>query len=146
MMSKAAVLAGILASLMTAALQAQQATNSAATNAPPADESAANGMQDVAPTGPASAAADADQSKPDATKNGTWTTDEALLAAKAAGYKLVNRNGKEVVCKKETVTGSRIATRTICLTLAQWEEMRNSQKKTIDDLTIQALSVNPKVE
>ena len=146
MTSKAALLAGILTSLMTAALQAQQATDSSAATAPRADESAAKAIQDVAPIGAASADADADQTKADATKLDAEALQEALLDAKAAGYKLVDRNGKEVVCKKETVTGSRIATRTVCLTLQQWADQRRAHSRAIEEIILKSLSVNPKAQ
>src|SRR5512134_1407628 len=60
---------------------------------------------------------------------------DALLRAQAAGYKLVNKDGKELYCKKEMVTGSRLATRTRCLTLAQLEEQRNATKDMLMDMS-----------
>jgi hypothetical protein len=59
---------------------------------------------------------------------------DALLRAQAAGYKLVNKDGRELFCKKEMVTGSRLATRTRCLTLAQLEEQRNATKDMLMDM------------
>lgn len=60
---------------------------------------------------------------------------DALLRAQAAGYKLVNKDGRELFCKKEMVTGSRLATRTRCLTLAQLEEQRNATKDMLMDMS-----------
>ena len=60
---------------------------------------------------------------------------DAVLRAQAAGYKLVNKDGRELFCKKEMVTGSRLATRTRCLTLAQLEEQRNATKDMLMDMS-----------
>lgn len=85
----------------------------------------------------AEASADAQQAK---TEPGSETREQrpdndALLRAQAAGYKLVNKDGKELFCKKEMVTGSRLATRTRCLTLAQLEEQRNATKDMLMDMS-----------
>ncbi len=82
-------------------------------------------------------AASADGEKPataTAAEEKAKADKDALLRAQAAGYKLVNKDGKEVFCKKELVTGSRLATRTRCLTLAQLEEQRNANKDMLMDV------------
>lgn len=51
----------------------------------------------------------------------------ALVATSASaqeGAKPKTRNPNEVVCKKEEVLGSRLQTRKVCLTRAQWAEQR----------------------
>jgi hypothetical protein len=63
------------------------------------------------------------------------------LRAQAAGYKLVNKDGKELFCKKEMVTGSRLATRTRCLTLAQLEAERNATKDMLMDMSRRSVNI-----
>lgn len=67
--------------------------------------------------------------------------NEALLRAQAAGYKLVNKDGKEVFCKKETVTGSRLATRTRCVTLAQLEAERNATRDMLAEMSRKSVNI-----
>ncbi len=69
------------------------------------------------------------------------TDTEALLAAQAAGYKLKTKDGKQVLCKKEMVTGSRLATRTRCLTLAQMEAERNAVKDMLNDMSRRSVNI-----
>jgi hypothetical protein len=39
------------------------------------------------------------------------------------------------ICRNETVTGSLVAKRRICMTAAQWEELAQKTRKKIDDYT-----------
>jgi hypothetical protein len=83
----------------------------------------------------AEASAVAQQAKTEPETREQRPDNDALLKAQAAGYKLVNKDGKELFCKKEMVTGSRLATRTRCLTLAQLEEQRNATKDMLMDMS-----------
>lgn len=42
------------------------------------------------------------------------------------------RNPNETVCEEEEVLGSRLATRRVCLTRAQWAEKRRDDRALVD--------------
>ncbi|HVY80410.1 MAG TPA: hypothetical protein VG994_05455 [Steroidobacteraceae bacterium] len=46
-----------------------------------------------------------------------------LVEAQKAGYKVVNENGQQLFCRRDTVTGTRLQHRTTCLTAQQLMEM-----------------------
>lgn len=54
-------------------------------------------------------------------------TAEAPPAKDAKG-----RNMDEVVCEKSEVVGSRVATKKVCMTRAQWAELRRTDRQEID--------------
>ena len=63
----------------------------------------------------------------------TDMTLEELNVAIDNGVKMQNEKGEEMVCRKESKTGSRLARETICMTRAEWlavseESQRNTQK------------------
>jgi hypothetical protein len=62
-------------------------------------------------------------------------TAEGIVAAQAAGYTLVNRNGEQILCRRDAQTGSRLQHTTTCLTAREWTRMRNSSRKTLEDMT-----------
>jgi hypothetical protein len=43
-----------------------------------------------------------------------------IEAAQKAGYKIVNENGTKLYCRKDAQLGSRLKTKTTCLTEAEW--------------------------
>jgi hypothetical protein len=45
-----------------------------------------------------------------------------VVAVQHAGYKLVDKNGQQLYCRTEVVTGSRINSRTTCLTEQELNE------------------------
>ena len=93
-------------------------------------------------TAPPAVDATADAAKAKAAATDIKKADpDALLRAQAAGYKLVTKDGKEVFCKKEMVTGSRLATRTRCLTLAQIEAERNATKDMLLDMSRKSVNI-----
>lgn len=47
-------------------------------------------------------------------------------AAKVSGYRSVSRNGQELYCKREVLTGSRTSSTETCLTAAQIEAQRRA--------------------
>ena len=104
--------AAIFAVFAGAPALAQQPAETAEPRAPAPDSATAQGEMIATPATPpaAPAAADAAKTPAEATKMKRADND-ALLRAQAAGYKLVTKDGKEVFCKKEMVTGSRLATR-----------------------------------
>jgi hypothetical protein len=62
-------------------------------------------------------------------------TAEGIVAAQAAGYTLVNKNGEQILCRRNAQTGSRLQHTTTCLTAREWTRMRNSSRKTLEDMT-----------
>ncbi len=51
-----------------------------------------------------------------------------------AGYRVVNRKGEQLYCKREVVTGSRTNVAETCLTAAQMEKQRNNTDTTLRTL------------
>lgn len=49
-----------------------------------------------------------------------------------AGPDKKSRDPNEVVCEKQSVVGSRLATRRVCATRAEWAEKRRLDKEAID--------------
>jgi hypothetical protein len=71
----------------------------------------------------------------DAGAASTELTEEALLAAQAAGYSLVTRNGEQVLCRRDAQTGTRLGHTTTCLTARDWARARSSSRKALEDAT-----------
>jgi hypothetical protein len=137
-----ALLAAVIAVFTASPAFAQQPAETAEQNAIPPDDVPAQ----VEPAAPADAPQAADASveaaKADAdAAAGKKADSDALLRAQAAGYKLVTKDGKEVFCKKEMVTGSRLATRTRCMTLAQIEAERNATKDMLLDMSRKSVNI-----
>jgi hypothetical protein len=44
-----------------------------------------------------------------------------LLDAKKAGFTVVNRDGKELFCQVEDITGSHVRTKTVCMTESEMD-------------------------
>lgn len=42
------------------------------------------------------------------------------------------RDPNEVICEKQEVLGSRLATRKICMTRSQWDEQRHSDRELLE--------------
>lgn len=58
-----------------------------------------------------------------------------VAEAQAAGYRIVNENGKTLYCSKELQTGSHVRTRTQCLTEKEWEQARESARASVQDMS-----------
>src|SRR6185312_5840134 len=58
-----------------------------------------------------------------------------IADAQAAGYKIVNEHGKTLYCRKELETGSHVRYRTSCLTEAEWKQMAESAKASVQDMS-----------
>lgn len=59
----------------------------------------------------------------------------ALLGTSATAQDAPKRKARdpnEMVCKKEDVLGSRLQTRKVCLTRAQWEEQRQIDRQNVE--------------
>ena len=85
---------------------------------------------------PASAAAEAPSAAaaaPTASASGespkpAATTDHREQLLQAKGYRLETRNGEKVYCKTEQVLGSRIAGKTVCGTVNEWQSREQLSK------------------
>ena len=80
---------------------------------------------------PTAAAPDA-AAKPAAPE--AMTDAQRLAAAQAAGYTIVNDEGKTLYCRKEMQTGSHARYKKSCLTEREWEQMANSARETMRDV------------
>ena len=56
----------------------------------------------------------------------------ATSAAAQDGAKRKTRDPNEVVCKKEDVLGSRLQTRKVCMTRAEWAEQRQLDRQNVE--------------
>ncbi len=67
------------------------------------------------------------------------TTDPAAARAaeerkaKRLGYRLVEKDGQTLYCRRELATGSHLDKKTICLTPAQWSQEAERTKEAIID-------------
>ncbi len=147
---KGARVVAIFAVFAVAPALAAQPAETAEPNVTPADAAPVQDEAKAAPAPASDAAAEtgapaeaaAQAAKPETAAADLKRADnDALLRAQAAGYKLVTKEGKEVFCKKEMVTGSRLATRTRCLTLAQIEAERNATKDMLLDMSRKTINI-----
>jgi hypothetical protein len=58
-----------------------------------------------------------------------------VAEAQAAGYKIVNENGKTLYCRKDQVTGSHVRYRTSCLTQEEWKQAAESARASVQDMS-----------
>ncbi len=93
---------------------------------PPAEAPPATPPAEAAPASIATTGKEADKPPPD------------VVALQAAGFKLVNDDGKKLYCRRESITGSRLQFRTSCFTEAQLEQMHNAAADTLADLSRRA--------
>jgi hypothetical protein len=61
---------------------------------------------------------------------GTQQAQQQQPAAKAD-------NPNEIVCEKEEVTGSRIASKRVCMTRSQWADQRRSDRMDVEKVQMQ---------
>lgn len=61
-------------------------------------------------------------------------TSDNIAEAQAAGYKVVNENGKDLLCRKELMTGSHARYRTSCLTPEEWKSLSDNQRTMVQDM------------
>jgi len=58
-----------------------------------------------------------------------------IVAVQYAGYKLVTKDGEPLYCRTDTVTGSHIQTRTVCLTERELQDQMNANKQAMSPIT-----------
>lgn len=54
------------------------------------------------------------------------------MTAVAAGDKKDAKDPNRIICEKQEVVGSRLATKRICMTAAQWEERRREDRQALE--------------
>lgn len=64
-------------------------------------------------------------------------TEDKIMAAQAQGYKIVNEDGKTLLCRRELPTGSRARHRTSCMTAEEWEQVSDNSKQALQDMARQ---------
>lgn len=61
----------------------------------------------------------------------------ASAAAAAGGKTEDKKDPNKVVCEKQTVPGSRLATKRVCMTVAEWQAKRLEERQAIEKSQIQ---------
>jgi hypothetical protein len=54
----------------------------------------------------------------------------AIAAAEDKGAE--SKDPNRIICEKQEVAGSRVATKKVCLTAAQWEERRREDREAVE--------------
>jgi hypothetical protein len=85
---------------------------------------------------PAKAPAAVVNNTPGASQQFAKIDENNIAKAQAAGYKIVNEDGKTLYCKRTLVTGTRLHYQTECLTSEEIIRMNNNVKETFDHPTI----------
>jgi invasion protein IalB len=69
----------------------------------------------------------------------------AAVQAQPAATPQVKTKGdaSEVICERQTVLGSRLAHRKVCMTRSQWEESRREDRKTIEKIQTERGVIGP---
>ncbi len=60
------------------------------------------------------------------------------VGASDQGKKRKAADPNEVVCEKQEVLGSRLATRKVCMTRGEWAEQKRLQRETVDRSQVSA--------
>jgi predicted ATP-grasp superfamily ATP-dependent carboligase len=62
-----------------------------------------------------------------------FATLASIPAIALAGEKKAdNKDPNRIICEKQEVLGSRVATKKVCLTAAQWEDRRREDREAIE--------------
>ncbi len=62
------------------------------------------------------------------------TAQTAQVSAGQAPKKALDPN--EVVCEKQTVAGSRLATKRVCMTRAQWADIKSQDREEVEKVQV----------
>jgi hypothetical protein len=114
--------------IMRLTLIAAVAALSACASTPPNTSS----PRSAAPAPPPKAVTNTAQPSKSTTPDKFAVIDGTNIAeAQRAGYKVVNENGTQLFCRKDQITGTRAAHRTICLTAAEMQERAAKGREAI---------------
>lgn len=58
----------------------------------------------------------------------------SVQQARAAGYRIVNENGRTLYCREDRKTGSHIRTEMVCLTPEELEVVREANKRNLEQM------------
>jgi hypothetical protein len=58
-----------------------------------------------------------------------------IVEAQRAGYKLVDKDGQKLYCKRDLNTGSHVRHTTSCLTEAEWTAMAEASRRSVEAMT-----------
>ncbi len=58
-----------------------------------------------------------------------------VVEVQQAGYKLVNKNGEPLYCRTDPITGSRIQTKTVCLTERELHTQMNATQQSMGQVS-----------
>lgn len=67
----------------------------------------------------------------------------AAIAAEPASPPKKGKDPNEKVCETHGVLGSRLATRRVCATRAEWQERRQRERDVVDRTQTQRCTINP---
>jgi hypothetical protein len=55
-----------------------------------------------------------------------------IVEAQQAGYKVVNKDGKTLYCKRNLKTGTRLNRETMCLSEEEWRNVRDASQASVE--------------
>jgi hypothetical protein len=98
------------------------------------------GQKAAPPSLPAASTPPAESASAPAGKKPITHIDETNIEqAQAEGYYIVKENGARLYCRRDPVIGTRLRSKTTCLTTEQWRQAREAGKRTVRPaLTTQA--------
>lgn len=70
------------------------------------------------------------------------TAAVTLASAANAGDRKADKDPNRIICEKQGVLGSRLATKRVCMTAAEWAAQRASERQLIDKTQIQQKGPN----
>jgi hypothetical protein len=113
-----------------------QVADNAANPAPaPVHEAAANTAPAAAPAAEQEGAAPAAAPSAAPAAATAKATSKAQSLPKIPGYKVVTKDGKQVYCAREYVTGSLLQTKTACYTPEQLEQLRRASRDAVNEVS-----------
>jgi hypothetical protein len=67
-----------------------------------------------------------------------------VLIAQKHGWKIVDTKGNQLFCRADSVTGSRVRSRTICMTPEQWAKFaRDAERNAVEGIHGRQPCLNP---
>jgi hypothetical protein len=62
-----------------------------------------------------------------------------IVEVQKAGYKIVDKDGQKLYCKRDLNTGSHVRYTTSCLTEAEWTAMRDASRRSVEQISRERL-------
>lgn len=73
----------------------------------------------------------------------TFVVLSSVTVASGPSTAKKGKDPNEKVCETQTVLGSRLATRRVCATRAEWEERRQRERDIVDRTQTQRCAIDP---